>query len=131
MKIVHMVASLKGGGIQNLILSLVPEQVRLGHEVSVIVTDEDNLAYSNKNKEFLQNSGVSVYNLDRKVSDKISFSKHGSLQDVWWVNFILISLIRMGFIAIMHPHLLSLENLSSIAVQFIVRQKSGDGCQKS
>ena len=41
MKIVHMVASLKGGGIQNLILSLVPEQVRLGHKVSVIVTDED------------------------------------------------------------------------------------------
>lgn len=75
MKIVHMVASLKGGGIQNLILSLVPEQVSLGHKVSVIVTDEDNLAYSNKNKEFLQNAGVSVYNLDRKVSDKISFFK--------------------------------------------------------
>lgn len=75
MKIVHMLNSLKGGGIQNFILSLVPEQVRMGHDVSVIVTDEDDLAYSQKNKEYLQEAGASVFHLNRKVSDKVSFFK--------------------------------------------------------
>lgn len=73
MKIVHVLLSLKGGGIQNFLLSLIPEQVKMGHTVSVVVTDEDNLEYSNKNKQFLESIGVKVYNLNRPVSDKIAF----------------------------------------------------------
>mgnify|MGYP004459050203 FL=1 len=73
MKIVHVLLSLKGGGIQNFLLSLIPEQIKMGHTVSVIVTDEDNLEYSSKNKKYLETLGVKVYNLDRKVSDKVSF----------------------------------------------------------
>ncbi len=75
MKIVHVLLSLKGGGIQNFLLSLAPEQVRMGHQVAIIVTDEDELSYSIKNKEYLESFGISVYNLDRKVSDKASFFK--------------------------------------------------------
>lgn len=73
MKITHILPSLKGGGIQNFIFSLIPEQVGLGHEVSVIVTDEDNIEYSNNKKKELEAIGVNVCNLDRKISDKISF----------------------------------------------------------
>lgn len=75
MKITHIVPSLKGGGIQNFIFSLIPEQVKLGHEVSLIVTDEDNIEYSNNKKKELESVGVNVYNLDRKISDKMSFFK--------------------------------------------------------
>ena len=75
MKIVHVLLSLKGGGIQNFLLSLAPEQVRMGHQVAIIVTDEDELSYSIKNKDFLDSYGIPVYNLNRKVSDKVSFFK--------------------------------------------------------
>lgn len=73
MKIVHVLPSLKGGGIQNFLFSLIPEQVKLGHSVSVIVTDEDNIEYSNKRKLELESIGVKVCNLNRKISDKVSF----------------------------------------------------------
>lgn len=75
MKIVHILLSLKGGGIQNFLLSLIPEQMKMGHVVSVVVTDEDNLDYSNKNKLYLESLGVKVYNLNRRISDKLSFFK--------------------------------------------------------
>ena len=75
MKIVHVLLSLKGGGIQNFLLSLAPEQVRMGHEVTIIVTDEDDLSYSIKNKEYLESFDIPVYSLNRKVSDKVSFFK--------------------------------------------------------
>lgn len=75
MKIVHVLPSLKGGGIQNFLFSLIPEQVKLGHTVSVIVTDEDNIEYSNHRKIELESIGVKVYNLNRKISNKVSFFK--------------------------------------------------------
>lgn len=75
MKIVHVLHSLKGGGIQNFLLSLAPEQVKMGHDVVIILTDEDNLSYSIKNKEYLESFGISVLNLNRRVSDKISSFK--------------------------------------------------------
>ena len=73
MKITHILPSLKGGGIQNFIFSLAPEQKSLGNDVSIIVTDEDYNEYSDGKKRQLENSGIIVYNLDRKVSDKHSF----------------------------------------------------------
>lgn len=73
MKICHMLPSLKGGGIQNFIFSLIPEQVKLGHELTLIVTDEDDIEYSNHKKKELETTGVKVYNLNRVVSDKLSF----------------------------------------------------------
>lgn len=75
MKIAHILLSLKGGGIQNFLLSLAPEQVKMGHEVVVIITDEDDLTYSIKNTEYLESFGISVFKLNRKVSDKVSFFK--------------------------------------------------------
>lgn len=75
MKITHIVPSLKGGGIQNFLFSLIPEQVKLGNSVSVIVTDEDNLEYSNNKKRDLESIGVAVYNLNRIVSNKKSYFK--------------------------------------------------------
>jgi len=75
MKIAHILLNLKGGGIQNFLLSLIPEQLKMGHVVSVVVTDEDDLDYSNKNKLYLESLGVNVYNLNRRISDKVSFFK--------------------------------------------------------
>lgn len=75
MRIVHILPSFKGGGIQNFLFSLVPEQVKMGHEVMIVVTDEDNIDYSIRQKELLEQKGVKVFNLDRKVSDKKSFFK--------------------------------------------------------
>ena len=75
MKIVHVLLSLRGGGIQNFLLSLAPEQKRMGHEVIVIITDEDDSSYSIKNKEYLESFEIPVYNLNRKIGDKASFFK--------------------------------------------------------
>lgn len=75
MKIIHILPSLKGGGIQNFLFSLIPEQVKLDHNVSVIVSDEDNNDYSDKQKHILEALGVKVYNLNRRVSDKWSSVK--------------------------------------------------------
>lgn len=72
MKIVHIISCLKGGGIQNFLLSLAPEQVKLGHEVSIIVTDVDDLEYSQHLKDILESKGISVFKLDRKLHNKVS-----------------------------------------------------------
>ena len=51
MKIIHILNSLKGGGIQNFILSLAPEQKKLGCDVSIIVVDRDTYEYSKHLKD--------------------------------------------------------------------------------
>ena len=63
MKIIHILNSLKGGGIQNFILSLAPEQKKLGCDVSIIVVDRDTYEYSKHLKDILVNNGVKVYYL--------------------------------------------------------------------
>lgn len=73
MKIVHILLSLKGGGIQNFLVSLAPEQVKMGHEVTVIITDEDNVEYSQKRKQFLETNGIKVIYFNRKVSSRMSY----------------------------------------------------------
>ena len=75
MKIVHVLLSLKGGGIQNFLLSLAPEQVRMGHEVIVVLTDEDDSSYSIKNRAYIESFEIPVYNLKRKIGNKVSFFK--------------------------------------------------------
>lgn len=72
MKIVHIINNLKGGGMQNLLLSLAPSQVSKGNNVSVITLDYDNLEYSLKLQEALRMGGVNVLCLNRKLGSKLS-----------------------------------------------------------
>ncbi len=73
MKIVHILPSLKGGGIQNFIFSLAPRLVQMGNEVIIMVTDEDNIEYSNHQKKMLEQCNIRVINLNRKIGSRISF----------------------------------------------------------
>ena len=72
MRIVHILPNLKGGGIQNLLLSLAPMQVKMGNEVFLIVTDLDTLDYSAKLREKFEKQNVIVIYLDRTVGNNIS-----------------------------------------------------------
>lgn len=75
MKITHILNSLKGGGIQNFILSLAPEQVKLGCDVSIVVIDKDQYDYSLHLKRILENRGVKVSYLNKALHSKMSFLK--------------------------------------------------------
>ena len=75
MKIVHILNSLKGGGIQNFLLSLAPEQVIKGCQVLIIVVDNDDYEYCIRLKEKFENNGVRVCYLNKKLHSKISFLK--------------------------------------------------------
>ena len=75
MKIVHILNSLKGGGIQNFLLSLAPEQVIKGCQVLIIVVDNDDYEYCIRLKEKFENIGVRVCYLNKKLHSKISFLK--------------------------------------------------------
>lgn len=75
MRILHVLASLKGGGIQNFLVSLAPEQINLGNEVFVLVIDEDNIDYSASLQLKLNKSNILVYHLNRKISSKWSTLK--------------------------------------------------------
>lgn len=116
MRVTHILLSLKGGGIQNFLMSLIPEQVRMGHDVSVIVTDEDNLEYSNNNKKRLEEIGVQVYNLNRKVSDKVSFFK------TWFACRRLIKILKPD---IVNSHGLYCHDVASFSTR---RTKSQHCC---
>lgn len=72
MKIIHILNSLGGGGIQNLLLSLAPEQSNYAKEVSVIVIEEILYDYSNSLRKKLEENRVKVYCLNKKPSNKIS-----------------------------------------------------------
>ncbi len=72
MRIVHILPSLKGGGIQNFIFSLAPRLVQMGNEVIIMVTDEDNIEYSIRQKKILEQCHIRVINLNRKIGSRIS-----------------------------------------------------------
>lgn len=72
MRIVHILPNLKGGGIQNLLLSLAPMQVKMGYEVFLIVTDIDKLDYSIKLRNKIEQQGVTVIYLNRTVGNNFS-----------------------------------------------------------
>src|SRR5690606_12001182 len=72
MKIVHIIHSLRGGGIQNFILSLAPEQVAQGNNVTVIVIDLYDSDYCTHLENILKSNQVDVLRLNKKRGDKIS-----------------------------------------------------------
>ncbi len=72
MKIVHILHNLRGGGIQNLLLSLAPMQAKMGNEVTLILTDEDNMDYSIKMRDKIEKKNVTVIYLNRKVGSTFS-----------------------------------------------------------
>lgn len=68
MKIIHILPNLKGGGIQNLLLSLAPMQAKMDNDVTLIVIDKDKLDYSHILRKKIESNGVKVFYLNRKVS---------------------------------------------------------------
>lgn len=75
MRIVHILLSLRGGGIQNFTLSLATEQKKLGHQVSVIVIDKYDSAYCQNLENKFKDRHVDVYRLNKLRSNKLSLLK--------------------------------------------------------
>src|SRR5690606_13297273 len=75
MKIVHIIHSLRGGGIQNFILSLAPEQAIEKNEVTVIVIDKYDSDYCIHLENILKLNDVNVIRLNKKQKNKISLIK--------------------------------------------------------
>lgn len=75
MNIIHIADCLRGGGIQNFLLSLLPEQVKLGHKVTLIVVEKNEYDYCYKLEQKLKDHNVQVVNLGKERGNKISFLK--------------------------------------------------------
>lgn len=75
MKIIHIVICLQGGGIQNFLLSLLPEQVKLGNDVTLIVVEKHSHEYCFKLEKILRDKGVKVICLDKTRGSKLSFMR--------------------------------------------------------
>lgn len=72
MHILHITNCLRGGGIQNFLLSLLPEQVKQGHEVSLFVIERYDYDYCWHLDRILKNNGVKVLCLNKIKHDKKS-----------------------------------------------------------
>ena len=75
MRILHIAQSLLGGGVQNFLVSLLPEQVKMGHEVGLMVIDKYTRDYCYKLEKVFKDNGVEVFLLNKMVGNKISFVK--------------------------------------------------------
>ena len=75
MKILHIAQSLLGGGVQNFLVSLLPEQVKMGDEVGLIVIDKYSKDYCYELEKRFVERGVTVYRLDKTVGSKLSLIK--------------------------------------------------------
>ena len=75
MRILHIAQSLLGGGVQNFLVSLLPEQVKMGHEVGLVVIDRYTRDYCHKLEHVFTDNGVKVFLLNKKVGNKTSFIK--------------------------------------------------------
>lgn len=75
MKIVHIVHSLRGGGIQNFLLSLASEQVKTGDKVTIIVIDKFDSEYCSNLEKILLTHKVNVYRLNKVRGNKLSLLK--------------------------------------------------------
>ena len=74
MKITHIIMNLDAGGAQTFLASLAIEQKKLGHDVSIIVIDEpDHSDFQNLLINSLNESGVDLHFLNRKISQNLSF----------------------------------------------------------
>ena len=74
MRILHIAQSLLGGGVQNLLLSLLPEQVKMGDEVGLIVIDRYSRDYCCVLERKLTQRGVQVFRLNKTVRSKLSLA---------------------------------------------------------
>jgi glycosyltransferase involved in cell wall biosynthesis len=72
MVICHIINNLKGGGMQNLLLSLAIRQVHENCDVYIITIDKDGLEYSKNIKNKLQTNDVKVISLNRIIGSKFS-----------------------------------------------------------
>lgn len=72
MRIVHITDCLNGGGIQNFLLSLLPEQVKQGHMVELIVIERYSYDYCYHLESILTAGGVQVSCLNKKRHNKLS-----------------------------------------------------------
>ena len=70
MKIVHITNCLRGGGIQNFLLSLLPEQVKQGHIVYLIVIEKYDYDYCQHLEDVMKAYGVRVIRLNKTRHDK-------------------------------------------------------------
>ncbi len=75
MRILHVLLTLRDGGIQNFLLSLAPMQVKMGNEVIIMVIDKESNEYSVQQKKKLEDNNIYVYSLNRIVGDKVSSFK--------------------------------------------------------
>lgn len=75
MRIIHIVNCLRGGGIQNFLLSLLPEQVKQGNDVRLVVVEEYDYDYCKHLDSILVKNGVKVECLNKRRHDKISMLK--------------------------------------------------------
>lgn len=75
MKILHICNCLRGGGIQNFLLSLLPEQVKQGHNVSLIVIEKYDYDYCVRLENILKKNRVSVFRLNKQRASKVSMLK--------------------------------------------------------
>ena len=72
MKIVHICNCLRGGGVQNFLLSLLPEQVLQGHDVNIIVIEKYDYDYCYRLEDILKANGVKSFRLYKKRGSKAS-----------------------------------------------------------
>lgn len=72
MRIVHIIDCLNGGGIQNFLLSLLPEQVKQGHMVELIVIERYGYDYCYHLESIFSVGGVRVHRLNKKRHNKLS-----------------------------------------------------------
>lgn len=75
MKIVHITNCLRGGGIQNFLVSLLPEQVKNGHCVTLIVIEKYDYDYCFRLEEILKRNNVIVHRLNKQRRNKLSLLK--------------------------------------------------------
>jgi glycosyltransferase involved in cell wall biosynthesis len=75
MKIIHICNCLRGGGIQNFLLSLLPEQSKQNHQVTLIVIEKYDYEYCEHLESILIQHNVNVIRLNKIRSNKISMLK--------------------------------------------------------
>ncbi|WP_307758061.1 glycosyltransferase [uncultured Mediterranea sp.] len=72
MKIVHIIDTFKGGGIANFLLSLLPAQGRLGHNITCIIVEKFDNEYCYNLSQKLKKNNVEIICLNKLQANKIS-----------------------------------------------------------
>lgn len=89
MKILHVITSLELGGAEKLLVDLLPEQKKLGHQVDLLVLDLSGEVFLRK----LKNQDIKVIGT--------SFSNRRSFRNIFYINRI----IKNGDYDVVHAHL--------------------------